>query len=61
MCTVKTLHDMRGRWVLITGAVGHLGRTISETLSELGANLILVDRYELIYLSANLKLKSYIQ
>ena len=46
MSTVKTLHDMRGRWVLITGAVGHLGRTISETLSELGANLILVDRYE---------------
>ncbi len=35
--------DLRGRRALVTGATGHLGRVISETLGEMGAELILVD------------------
>ena len=44
MNTVKELMDMRGRRVLITGATGGLGSIMADTLAELGANLILVDR-----------------
>lgn len=42
---------------MITGATGHLGRVISETLAQLGANLIFVDQCEekLENLSAKLK------
>jgi NAD(P)-dependent dehydrogenase (short-subunit alcohol dehydrogenase family) len=36
--------DMSGRTVLITGAIGELGRHMSETIADLGGNLILVDR-----------------
>ena len=36
--------DMRGRCAVITGATGGLGTTMAETLAELGADLILVDR-----------------
>lgn len=36
--------DMSGHRALITGATGHLGKVIAETLVELGANLVLVDR-----------------
>jgi NAD(P)-dependent dehydrogenase (short-subunit alcohol dehydrogenase family) len=35
---------MRGRRVLITGGTGHLGRVMAETLAELGASIILLDR-----------------
>jgi NAD(P)-dependent dehydrogenase (short-subunit alcohol dehydrogenase family) len=35
---------MTGRRVLITGATGHLGRVISETVAELGASVLLLDR-----------------
>ena len=34
---------MDGRTAIVTGATGHLGRTISQTLAEIGCNLILVD------------------
>lgn len=46
MTTIKQLSNMRGRRVLITGATGHLGRVIAETLAEMGADLILLDRPE---------------
>jgi len=36
--------DLKGRTALITGAAGGLGRIVAETLAELGADLILVDR-----------------
>lgn len=43
---LKALMDLGGRSALVTGAVGALGRTISATLAEMGAELILVDRAE---------------
>lgn len=44
MTTIKELMDLRGRRALITGATGELGRMIADTLAELGAELMLVDR-----------------
>lgn len=44
MKTIKDLINLNGRRALITGATGNLGIVISETLAELGANLILVDK-----------------
>jgi NAD(P)-dependent dehydrogenase (short-subunit alcohol dehydrogenase family) len=44
MTTLKELMNLRERRVLITGATGHLGKVMAETLAELGADLILVDR-----------------
>lgn len=44
MATLKQLSDMHGRRVLITGGTGHLGRVMAETLAELGASIILLDR-----------------
>jgi NAD(P)-dependent dehydrogenase (short-subunit alcohol dehydrogenase family) len=44
MTTLKELSDMSGRRVLITGGAGHLGRVMAETLAELGASIILLDR-----------------
>ena len=44
MTTVKALMNLDGRTALITGAGGYLGTTMANTLAELGANLILVDR-----------------
>ncbi len=38
------LHNLEGRTALVTGAAGKLGTTISLTLAELGADLILVDK-----------------
>lgn len=36
--------DLRGRRALITGATGKLGQMMADTLAELGADLLLVDR-----------------
>lgn len=44
MTTIAKLMNLKGRRALVTGAAGHIGRAISETLAELGADLILVDR-----------------
>jgi len=44
MATLRELSDMSGRRVLITGGAGHLGRVMAETLTELGASIILLDR-----------------
>jgi NAD(P)-dependent dehydrogenase (short-subunit alcohol dehydrogenase family) len=41
--TIKELGDLKGRVSIVTGATGHLGKVISETLAELGSNLILID------------------
>jgi len=44
MTTLKEMSDMSDRRVLITGGAGHLGRIMAETLAELGASIILLDR-----------------
>lgn len=44
MPTIKDFMDLRGRRAMITGATGGVGKVISDTLAELGADLILVDR-----------------
>ena len=36
--------SLKGRCALITGATGHLGSVMADTLAELGADLVLVDR-----------------
>lgn len=41
---INKLMNLRGRQGLITGACGALGRVISSTLAELGADLLLLDR-----------------
>jgi NAD(P)-dependent dehydrogenase (short-subunit alcohol dehydrogenase family) len=44
MTTFAELMNLAGRRALITGAVGNIGRVIAQTLAELGADLMLVDR-----------------
>lgn len=44
MATLKELMSLAGRRVLVTGATGHLGKVIAESMAELGADLVLVDR-----------------
>ena len=44
MTTLQQLMDMRGRRVLLTGATGGIGRVMADTLAELGADLVLIDR-----------------
>jgi len=44
MTILQQLMTLNGRRVLITGANGYLGRVMAETLAELGADLILLDR-----------------
>ena len=38
--------DLSGRTAIVTGALGHIGRTICETLTELGATVVGTDRVD---------------
>ena len=49
MKKIDHLMSMRGRRVLITGATGKLGQTISETIAELGGDMILIDKPNLFF------------
>lgn len=44
MTTLASLMSLEGRRALITGGAGHIGEAMAETLAELGAALVLVDR-----------------
>lgn len=44
MKSLETLFSLKGKTALITGGAGYLGTAISETLAELGANLVLASR-----------------
>lgn len=44
MSSIASLMDLGQRRAMITGATGSLGRVFADTLAELGADLILVDR-----------------
>jgi NAD(P)-dependent dehydrogenase (short-subunit alcohol dehydrogenase family) len=46
MKKLSQLMDMRGHRALITGATGNLGQVIAESLAEVGADLILLDKPE---------------
>jgi NAD(P)-dependent dehydrogenase (short-subunit alcohol dehydrogenase family) len=43
MRTLKELSNLRGRCAFISGATGHLGRVMADTLAELGCDLFLTD------------------
>ena len=61
MTTIKELMNLSGRRALITGANGSLGRIFSESLAELGADLVLVDlEGSDLELFRELKLKSLV-
>jgi gluconate 5-dehydrogenase len=42
--TLQELQSLKGKTAVITGGAGYLGTAISETLAELGANLVLASR-----------------
>ena len=42
--TFSGLMNLANRRALSTGATGHIGRVIAQTLAELGADIVLVDR-----------------
>lgn len=44
MTTIKKLINLQGRRAIITGAAGGLGKVMADTLAEIGADLVLVDR-----------------
>lgn len=59
MGTISELMNMKGRRALVTGAAGGLGKVMSHTLAELGADLLLLDRSndELVLLATELSIK----
>ena len=46
MKSIQSLMDLTGRVALITGGAGFIGYAMCETLSELGASIVIVDNNE---------------
>ncbi|UCC53537.1 MAG: SDR family oxidoreductase [Anaerolineaceae bacterium] len=46
MKSLKELMNLQGRVALVTGAGGHIGGAICETLAELGAEIVILDAEE---------------
>jgi gluconate 5-dehydrogenase len=44
MKSLEALFSLKGKTAIVTGGAGYLGSAISETLAELGANLVLASR-----------------
>lgn len=44
MPKLSELMNLKGRTAVVTGATGHIGRVLCETLAEQGADIVLVDR-----------------
>src|ERR1700761_1185013 len=42
--SLQELLSLKGKTAVVTGGAGYLGTAISETLAELGANLVLASR-----------------
>lgn len=60
MRTINQLQDMSGRTVIITGGNGYIGQAFAEALSEVGANIALVDLHNSkMEISANTLSKTY--
>jgi NAD(P)-dependent dehydrogenase (short-subunit alcohol dehydrogenase family) len=57
MASLKSLMSLAGRCALITGAAGNLGTIMSETIAELGGDLILIDLNESSLVSLSTKIK----
>jgi len=46
MTAISQLMNLKGRRVILTGAAGGLGKVMADALTELGADILLVDRQE---------------
>ena len=42
--SLQQMLSLKGKTAVVTGGAGYLGTAISETLAELGANLVLASR-----------------
>ena len=55
MRTFKDLYNLEGRMAIVTGACGNLGRTICDTISELGGSIIAIDIKDVASFSAEIE------
>lgn len=63
MRTIDSLSNLSGRVAIVTGASGHLGKVISETLAEKGCSLYLIDNNQknLKRISTKIQIKHHVK